>query len=248
MKQAIYSLMSDFDIAPENQLLSTLFTSSYNRLSPYIEEIQLTSGQKVHKSGEIVTEIYFPQTAIFSLVRQLSDGSSSQISLIGNEGLVGLPAILSDSSTTTDSVVQIPGTALKMPLEIINQEFLRGEELHSLLLLYTKTYIAHISHIAACNSIHNIEHRMARFLLSVQDCLQQEILPLTQKSISLMLGVRRASVTEIAILLLQKQQIIQYSRGKITILNRPQLEAHTCECYSKIKSEYVSLLRAKAIS
>lgn len=235
--------MSDFDIAPENQLLSTLLTSAYKRLSPYLEEIRLTSGQVVHKSGETVTEIYFPQTAIFSLVMGMSGGAYSQISLIGNEGLVGLSAILSGSFSTTDSVVQISGTALKIPLEIINREFLRGEELQTLLLLYTKTYLAHVSQIAACNSIHNIEHRMARFLLSVQDCLQQEILPLTQKSISSMLGVRRASVTETAILL-QKQHIIQYSRGKITILNRPQLEAIACECYSKIKSEYSSLIEA----
>ena len=238
--------MSDFDIAPENRLLSTLSTSDYQQLSPYLEEIRLTPGQIVHKSGEIITEVYFPCSTIFSLVMEMSDGSSSQVSLVGNEGLVGVSGILSGNHPVTDSVAQISGTALKIPLEIINSEFLKGEELHSLLLLYIKAYIAHVSHIAVCNSLHNIEQRMARFLLLFQDYLQQETLPLTQKLIASMLGVRRASVTETAIWL-QKQQIIQYRRGKITILNRSKLEAISCECYGKIKSEYSNLLKGKLI-
>lgn len=236
--------MSDLDLARENQLLSTLSTSTYQRLSPYLEEIRLTPGQVVHKSGEIITEVYFPGSAIFSLVIEMSDGTYSQVSLVGNEGLVGVSGILSGGYSVTDSLAQISGTALKIPLEIINREFFKGKELQSLLLLYIQTYIHHISHTAACNSLHNIEQRMARLLLLFQDCLQQEMLPLTQKSISSMLGVRRASVTETAILL-QKQQIIQYRRGKITILNHSRLEDIACECYAKIKRETNSIVSIK---
>lgn len=126
----------------------------------------------------------------------------------------------------------------------MNQEFQRGEELQQLLLLYTQARMVHVAQIAACGSLHNIEQRFARLLLLAYDCIRQGTIPLTQKYISLMLGVRRASITETAISL-QKQNIIKYSRGKITILDRPQLETLTCKCYFRIKSEYERLLKTK---
>jgi len=128
----------------------------------------------------------------------------------------------------------------------VEPEFYRGGEFQLQTLLYTQAYIAHISHISACNSLHSVEQRLARFLLLVQDCLAEETLPLTQKSISLMLGVRRASITETAITL-QSKMIIQYSRGKITILDRPQLEAIACECYTKIRASYQAVTKIKSI-
>ncbi|MEM9508831.1 MAG: Crp/Fnr family transcriptional regulator [Cyanobacteria bacterium P01_E01_bin.35] len=231
------------DVALANQLLSNLLTSANQRLTPYLEEVSLTSGQVIHKSGESIAEVYFPQSTVFSVVINMSDGSLVLVSLVGKEGLVGLAAILGGYTFNTSSVVQISGTAWKLPTAVIRREFQKNKAVQQLLLLYTKTYLAHIAQIAACNSLHNIEHRLALFLLMVQDALGQKTLPLTQKSISIMLGVRRASVTETAILM-QKKQIIQYSRGKITILDRTLLEAIACECYVQIKSEYQCLFSA----
>lgn len=223
-----------------NQLLSALLKSSKQRLSPHLKKVFLSAGKTVHEPDEIVTTIYFPQNAICSSIITMSGGSMIQVSLVGNEGLIGLPAILDGNVLTTESVVLVSGTAWAIPLEIIKKEFQRAEELHQLLLRYTTVYISRICQIAACNSLHHIEHRLARFLLLTQDALQQQTLPLTQKSISAMLGVRRASITETA-LSLQKQQIIQYSRGKIIIIDRTKLEAIACECYNKIQYEYKCL-------
>ena len=236
--------MSQLDLVLNNQLLSTLLVSTYQRLLPHLEQVNLSSGEVVHQPNETITDIYFPQSAIFSLVIIMSDRATSEISLVGNEGVVSLPAILGSDFFTTSSVVQVSGTALKLSADIVRQEFQRGEELQWSVLLYTRKYLAHVSQIAACSSLHNIEQRLARSLLLAHDCIRQDILPLTQKSLSLMLGVRRASITEAAISL-QKQNIIQYSRGKIKIVNRPALEAIACECYFNIKSQYKYLSNIK---
>ena len=235
--------MTDSKFILNNQLLSSLSAFAYQRLLPYLEETSLTSGQVVHQSYETITDVYFPQTAIFSLIVTMSDRSTAEISLVGKEGMVGLPTVFGDDLLSTDTIVQIPGKALKLSTKVMRNKFQQDRELQSLLLTYAQVYTAHVSQIAACSSLHNIEQRLARSLLLVHDYTQQEILQLTQKSLSLMLGVRRASVTEAAIAL-QKQQIIRYSRGKIEILNRSQLENITCECYCKIYSEYKRLLRA----
>ena len=238
--------MFDSDLIVNNQLLSALYVSTYQRLLPHIEPISLTSGRIVHQSYETIRDVYFPQSAIFSLVLKISDSdrSASEIALVGNEGMVGLAAVLGGESNNTSSIVQIPGTALKLSKEIVRQEFNRGEELQQLLLLYTQARLAHVSQIAACGSLHNVEQRFARLLLLAFDCVQQETIPLTQKYISSMLGVRRASVTETAISL-QKQDIIRYKRGKIILLDRSKLEAVTCQCYFEIGLEYQRLLRTK---
>ena len=236
--------MSQLDLVLNNQLLSSLLVSTYQRLLPHLEQVNLSSGEVVHQPNETITEVYFPQSAIFSLVVAMSDRATSEISLVGNEGVVSLPAILGSDSFTTSSVVQVSGTALKLSADIVRQEFQRGEELQWSMLLYTRTYLAHVSQIAACSSLHNIEQRLARSLLLAHDCVRRDTLPLTQKSLSLMLGVRRASITESAISL-QKQNIIQYSRGRIKIVNRPALEAIACECYSKIRSQYEYMSNTK---
>lgn len=224
-----------------NKLLSALTNSVLERLKPYLEEVSLAQGQILHKSGELITEVYFPENASISLVLILSDNSTTEIGLVGNEGMVGLSAILGGKSTTSHSMVQIAGTAVKLPSQILQKEFNRGEELKKLLLLYTQAQLTQIAQIAVCQSHHVIEQRLARWLLLVRDCTEKNVLPLTQKSISMMLGVRRASVTEAAISL-QQANIITYSRGQIAIIDSPKLESFACECYSKIKKEYTRLL------
>ena len=236
--------MSATNSAIKNKLLLNLASTTFKPLLPHLEEVSLTAGRVVHESGEAIAEIYFPQTAICSLAIEMLDESQVQICLIGCEGAIGLPAIFGSNLLNTNSMVQISGTALKLPTEVIKREFDREKILHRMLLLYTQTRLAYISQVAVCNSVHNIEQKLARLLLFVRDCTEQDTLPLTQKSISLILGVRRASITETAISL-QKQQIIKYSRGKITIIDDRRLKAIACECYSKINSEYERLLNTK---
>ncbi len=171
----------------------------------------------------------------------MGDRSTIEVISIGREGFAGLPVIFGSNLTNTRLVVQMSGKALKLPGDIIKQEFKQEGDLQKLLLLYIQAQLSQISQITACRSHHEIEQRLARWLLLIYDNVENNTLPLTQKFISSMLGVRRASITEIAISF-QKQGIIQYSRGQITLLDRSQLESIACECYSKIKAEYKSLL------
>lgn len=227
--------------AISNKLLSALSDSVYQRLSPYFEEVSLTRQQILYQSGELIEYAYFPHEAFVSLVMIMSDRMTTEIGSIGNEGIVGLPIILGGESSISHSIVQIPGRATKIATSILQEEFKRGEELHQLLLLYTQAQLSQISLIAACQTHHLIEQRLARWLLLVRDFTGKNKLPLTQKLISTMLGVRRASVTEAAISL-QQAKVITYSRGRIVITNPQKLESLACECYSKIKNEYARLL------
>lgn len=233
--------MSEASSILRNRLLSALPSSVYQRLSRYFEEVSLTQQQILYQSGELIEYVYFPHQASISLVLYMSNRATTEIGLVGNEGMLGLPVILGGESTTTHSIVQIPGTATKLAAPILQEEFNRGEELHQLLLLYTQTQLSQIAQIAACQSHHVIEQRLARWLLLVRDCTGRDTLPLTQKFVSRMLGVRRASVTEAAISL-QQAEAISYSRGQIVITDPQKLESLACECYSKIKNEYARLL------
>ncbi|MDJ0647273.1 MAG: Crp/Fnr family transcriptional regulator [Xenococcaceae cyanobacterium MO_188.B19] len=233
--------MSEAARVSSNQILSSLPNSVYQRLKPYLELISVSSGEILQQKDELIKEVYFPQQSLISLLLMMSDESVTEISLVGKEGVVGINGILGGNLNKTLSIVQIAGTAVKIPTQILQEEFNRGEELHRLLLLYTQTQLNHISQIAACRTHHIIEQRFARWLLLARDGVGQDNLPVTQKSISLMLGVRRASITEVAISL-QKAGIINYTRGEITITNPKELEVAACECYDNIKAEYTRLL------
>ena len=237
-------VMSEKINNPINQILKALPKSQYQRIASHLKQVNLSSGEVHLEPGEEVREIYFPQTAMISLVSIMMDGSTTEIGLIGNEGMVGLPAILGGKSTTSRSIVQIAGVALKVPAEIILREFHRGEKLQQLVLLYTQALLTQVSQSAACNRQHKIEERLARWLLSVQDCVLQDELPLTQEFIANMLGTRRSGVT-VAAGILQQAGIIRYSRGRITILNREDLEATSCECYRLVQNEFVRLLGSR---
>ena len=163
--------MSDNIQNPINQILAALPNSQYQRISPYLQQVDLTSGDILLEPEEEVLDIYFPQTAMISLVSIMMNGSTTEIGLVGNEGIVGLPAIWGGKSTTSRSIVQISGTSLKVSADIIVQEFNRGEKLRDLVFLYTQALFTQVSQSAACNRQHNIEERLARWLLSVQDCV-----------------------------------------------------------------------------
>lgn len=224
-----------------NQLLSALPLEEYQRLAPHLEDIPLTLGKVLYEPGKSIRSVYFPNEAMLSLVSVMRDNSTTEVGLVGNEGMIGLPIILGGEYSISQVIVQVQGTAKKLSAELLKQEFLRGGKLQKLLLLYTQARLSQISLIAACKSHHTVEQRFARWLLTVNDCIAKDELPLTQKFISQMLGVRRASVTEAA-LVLQKLKIISYNRGHIRILEREKLEETACECYASIKKEFTRLL------
>lgn len=227
-----------------NELLAALPLEEYQRLTPYLEIVDLISGEVLAEPGEIMTEVYFPVGAMVSLVSIMENGSTTEISLVGKEGMVGFPVILGGESTTSRAIVQIEGKALKLNSNILKNEFHRGAELQRLLLLYTQALFTQASQNAACNRQHNIEERLARWLLTTRDCVMKDELYLTQEFISQMLGTRRSGVT-VAAGTLQQAGIIRYKRGKISILNREDLNATACECYRVIRNEYIRLLKPK---
>ncbi len=224
-----------------NRLLGTLSDAEYQRLVPHLEHVSLPLKQVLHKAGESIEYVYFPQGTMVSLISTLEEGSMVEVGLVGNEGVVGIPAALGDNIATTTAMVQLAGSSLRMEASLLKTEFGRGGSLQSLLLRYTQALYALASQNAACNRLHQLEERLARWLLLVCDRVESNELPLTHEFISKMLGVRRAGVTEAANSL-QQAGLIRYTRGRITILNREELEAASCSCYGVIKGEYARLL------
>lgn len=222
---------------PVNQILAALSQPEYSRLAPYLRPVKLNVGKVLYYPGEIIQEVYFPEQAVISLVSIFTDGSTSEISLIGNDGMIGLPVILGSNCASCCSIVQVSGNAFKLSADILKQEVRRGEQLPRLLLLYTHVHLIRVAQTAVCNRKHLIEEQFSRWLLSVGDCLQTDELPLTQEAIANMLGVRRTSVSEVAIKL-QKKGIINYKRGHIKIVDRDSLETTACECYELVRNVF----------
>lgn len=229
---------------PANQLLAALPVEAYQRLLPHLELISLPLRKVVHQPNEAIEYVYFPNQALISLVTILEDGSTVENSLVGREGMIGIQVVLGNRTMPHQAIVQISNGGMRMPIAALMAEFNRKEALHDLLLRYLRFLLIDVSQGNCCNSIHSIEERFARWLLTVSDRLQSNELPLTQEFIAQMLGTRRASVT-VAAGMLQQAGMIRYRRGQITILNRENLEATTCECYQVLKAEYDQLLSAE---
>jgi CRP-like cAMP-binding protein len=225
----------------KNQILASLSPAEYERLVPHLEQVILSVKQVLYEAGEPITHVYFLNQAIASLVCNQNDGSTVEAGMVSNNGMVGLPVIWGGGHTTTTAFVQIPGSAMRMKAEVLIAEFKRGGELQSLLLRYTQALFTQVTQTAACNRLHTIEERLARWLLLLSDRVQSDTFPLTQEFIAQMLGCRRAGVT-VAAGTLSRAGMISYKRGNITILNRENLEDTSCECYSIIKNEYARLL------
>ena len=224
-----------------NQLLLALPKLEFQRLAPHLEEVSLSLGQVLYEAGENIKHVYFPNRAMVSLIAVLEDGSTTEVGMVGSNGVVGYPAFLGDDLTTTRIIVQVAGTAMKIDTKILKREFNRGGVLQRQLLLYTQALLTQISQTAACNRHHSLEARLARWLLTAQDHTASDTIQITQEFIAELLGTRRSGVT-VAAGLLQQAGIIRYSRGRITILNRLALEATACECYGFIKKEFERLL------
>jgi CRP-like cAMP-binding protein len=207
----------------------------------HLETIELPLGKQLYGPGDKQEFIYFPTTAIVTLLLTLEDGASSEIAVTGNEGLVGITLYMGGDSTLSRAVVQSAGHALKLKLSVLMEEFHKGGPVMHLLLRYTQALITQMSETAVCNRHHSLQQQLCRWLLMTLDRLEGNHIVMTQELIATMLGVRREGVTEAANLL-KLDGIIDYRRGRIFVLDRPRLEARCCECYGVVKREYDRLL------
>ncbi|MBD3584906.1 Crp/Fnr family transcriptional regulator [Salinimonas sp. HHU 13199] len=220
----------------QNRLLSALEKNSKEHIFPHLSLTSLPLGKVLYESGEKLEYVYFPIDAIVSLLFVMSDGASAEISLVGNEGLVGISVFMGGGSTPSRAIVQSAGSAYRLPAAILRQEFNSESQIRLLLLRYTQALITQMSQTAVCNRHHKIDQQLCRWLLLSLDRLPDNKLTMTQELIANMLGVRREGVTEAAGKL-QRAGIITYHRGHITVIDRPKLEALCCECYQVVKDE-----------
>jgi CRP-like cAMP-binding protein len=224
-----------------NQLLAALPESEWLRWSSQLEAVDMPLGQVLYEPGATLSHVYFPTNAIVSLLYVMEDGASAEIAVVGNEGVVGISLFMGGESTPSRAVVQSAGKGFRLCSPLVKEEFNRSGPVLHLLLRYTQALITQMSQTAVCNRHHSLDQQLCRWLLLSLDRLQDNELVMTQELIANMLGVRREGVTEGA-LKLQQAGLIRYSRGHITVLDRPGLEKRTCECYAVVKKEYDRLL------
>ena len=198
-------------------------------------------GEVVYESGSRLEYVYFPTTSIVSLLYVMADGASAEIAVVGNEGMVGVVLFMGGETTPSRAIVQSAGSAYRLPGHSMKEEFVRGGAMQHLLLRYTQALLTQMAQTAVCNRHHSVDQQLCRWLLLSLDRLPSNKLTMTQELIANMLGVRREGVTEAAGKL-QSAGLIQYSRGRITVVDRPGLEARACECYDVVKRESDRLL------
>ena len=231
---------------PVNRLLAALPTEDYQSLVPYLEPVELPQYKIVYNAGENYDYAYFPSYSIISNVAIMENGSTVEIGVIGNEGMIGLPIFLETNYTTSTAIVQVGDGGYRIAAGRLQQEFHRQGALRRLMMRYIQARIVQLGQNAACNRYHSVEQRFARWLLTVRDNIQKNEFHLTQEFISQMLGVRRTGVSEIANRF-QEEGIIQYKRGFIRIVSSQKLEAYACECYRLITREYSRLLNVEKL-
>jgi CRP-like cAMP-binding protein len=224
-----------------NHILHALPPAERERLYPNLQLVSMPLGRVVYESGARLRHIYFPVDCIVSLLYVLKDGASAEIAVVGREGAVGVSLFMGGETTPSRAVVQSAGSAYRLTRTRLKQEFERHGLLLSVLLRYTQSLITQMAQTAVCNRHHALDQQLCRWLLFSLDRLESNELKMTQELIANMLGVRREGVTEAAGRL-QKQGVIRYSRGKITVLDRPRLEKLSCECYEVVKKESDRLL------
>ena len=224
-----------------NQLLATLPDDELQRWLPLLEPIDLPLGMVLYESGRTLSYVYFPTTAIVSLLFVLEDGASAEIAVVGSEGIVGISLFMGGETTPSRAVVQSAGQGYRLGSTAIKEAFNRNGPVMHLMLRYTQALITQMSQTAVCNRHHSLDKQLCRWLLLSLDRLKGNELVMTQELIANMLGVRREGVTEAA-LKLQDAGLIRYARGRITVLDRTGLEQRTCECYDVVKKEYDRLL------
>jgi CRP-like cAMP-binding protein len=228
----------------KNRLLAVLPDAELQRWLPQLEWVDMPLGQVLYESGSTLSHVYFPTTAIVSLLYVMENGASAEIAVVGNEGIVGISLFMGGESSPSRAVVQSAGQGWRLKAQMMKEEFNRAGPVLHLLLRYTQALITQMAQTAVCNRHHSLDQQLCRWLLLSLDRLQGNELVMTQELIANMLGVRREGVTEGA-LKLQKAGLIRYARGRITVLDREGLEQRTCECYAVVKKEYDRLLPEK---
>jgi CRP-like cAMP-binding protein len=228
----------------DNYLLNGLSEDARKRVFPYLESIQLPLGKVLYEPGDTLTHVYLPTDSIVSLLYVMESGASAEISVVGNEGIIGVALFMGGESTPSRALVQSAGSAWRLPGKRLKEEFNRHAEFMLLLLRYTQALITQMAQTAVCNRHHHIDQQLCRWLLLSLDRLPSNKLTMTQELIANMLGVRREGVTEAAGKL-QDLGVIEYRRGAITVLDRVKLEELCCECYAVVKTESDRLLDYK---
>jgi len=229
------------DFARTNELLAALPDAEWERWLPNLEPVDMPLGKVLYEAGTRLNHVYFPVTAIVSLLYVMEDGASAEIAVVGKEGLVGVSLFMGGESTTSRAVVQSAGEGYRLKSNVMMMEFNRAGPVLHLLLRYTQALITQMAQTAVCNRHHSLDQQLCRWLLLSLDRLPTNELVMTQELIANMLGVRREGVTEAAGRL-QESGLISYRRGHITVLDRAGLERRTCECYQVVKDEYDRLL------
>ena len=227
-----------------NHLLASLPDAELARWLPMLKPVNLPLGEVLYEPGKTLANVFFPTTAIVSLLYVMENGASAEIAVVGHEGIVGIALFMGGGSTPSRAVVQSAGRGFRLSASAMKDEFDRAGPVMHLLLRYTQALITQMAQTAVCNRHHSLDQQLCRWLLLSLDRLKGSELLMTQDLIANMLGVRREGVTESA-LKLQAAGLIQYARGRINVLDRPGLEKRTCECYAVVKQEYERLLPAK---
>jgi CRP-like cAMP-binding protein len=231
-----------YEIDPrQNHLLRALPAAEWERILPRLELVEMPLGEVLYESGTQLRHVYFPTDSIVSLLYVMKDGSSAEIAVVGNEGMVGVALFMGGETTPSRALVQSAGHAYRLKGQVLKDEFIRATALQHLLLRYTQALLTQMAQTAVCNRHHSVDQQLCRWLLLSMDRLPTNKLSMTQELIANMLGVRREGVTEAAGKL-QKVGLITYSRGHITVLDRPRLERQACECYQVVKTEFDRLL------
>jgi CRP-like cAMP-binding protein len=230
-----------------NCLLETLPTEIHKRLCPALVYLPLALDDVIYEPGECLGYVYFPTTAVVSLVYTMADGATAEMGLVGNEGVVGVALFLGGGTMPNQAVVQVAGGTLRMKAQALLEQFQRGGPFQAALLSYTQALLTQISQTAVCNRLHPIEQRLARWFLMIHDRMPSGEIRMTHETLAHVLGVRREGVT-LAAHRLQRTGLIHYHHGHITILDRKGLEAAACECYRVVKDEFDRLLgRGRAV-
>jgi CRP-like cAMP-binding protein len=224
-----------------NHVLAALPKTDLERFRARLRPVALSLGQVLYESGMALHHLYFPIDSIVSLLYVMENGASAEIAVVGNDGVIGVSLFMGGMTTPSRAVVQVAGEALRLPEQVVNEEFERGGPLQHLLLRYTQALITQMAQTAVCNRHHSLDQQLCRWLLLSLDRLPSNKVVMTQELIANMLGVRREGVTEAAGNL-QRAGLIRYRRGRIEVLDRTGLEARTCECYAVVKRESDRLL------
>lgn len=224
-----------------NRILSALPKDEYERIAPHLEYVEYPLGRVLYEPGNAIHHVHFPYRGTISVTLPTEDGSEAEVGVIGREGMFGLPVVLGTDSAPLRALVQVPGGGVRLRADLLREELARGGRLTPLLLKYAQALFVQTAVTAACNRLHNLDGRLARWLLTTRDRAQSDGLRLTHEFLSVMLGVRRAGVTA-AVGQLQSDGLIEHTRGFVRIADARGLEGASCECYRLVRREYDRLL------